>query len=188
VLLYLQKKTNARLVKQGVSVTRPVATKVALPLIEFASLEDDNYLHTLWANLLASALDDKGDIIERKFISVLADLAPNDAQILAGIYNEWQFSSHRETFSIGDIKYGESVDGSASHNEISIITLNRLGLITPSYTEFKPYDESAFDKDFGIQLLNIDPIKAYGNLETITVTPFGEAFCKAVNLVESSNV
>ena len=53
----LATKTEERLRKRGIETTVPVAPKMAIPLIENATLEDDDELHTLWANLLANAVN-----------------------------------------------------------------------------------------------------------------------------------
>jgi len=58
-------KVAARLKAQGVDTTRVVPPKVALPLIENATMEGDDDLRTLWANLLANGLDPSAGEIEK---------------------------------------------------------------------------------------------------------------------------
>ena len=43
-------------------------------------------------------------------------------------------------FEVSTLKYGPGVDGGVSHDAVSIITLNRLGLIAPAFTEFETYE------------------------------------------------
>jgi hypothetical protein len=51
----LLQKAAARLKAKGINTTRPIPPKVALPLIENATMERDDDLHTLWATCLLKA-------------------------------------------------------------------------------------------------------------------------------------
>jgi hypothetical protein len=66
----LVRKVESRLNAKGVPALRLVPPKIALAVIEHATVEDDNDLHSLWANLLASALDAAADQVHKKYISV----------------------------------------------------------------------------------------------------------------------
>src|SRR5712675_719678 len=59
-LLLLLEKTRARLRKKRIVTTRIPPPKIMLPLLENATMETEDDLHTLWATLLATALDAKG--------------------------------------------------------------------------------------------------------------------------------
>lgn len=176
----LQIKTEKFLNARGIEGSRRVMPKVAVPLLENATLEEDDDLQSLWASLLASALDSDASMVERKYVSVLADLTADDVYALSDIYSDWNDPARRMPSQDGTLTYGEGVDGTAGHNAISVVTLNRLGLIAPSYVEFKTYEPPGQDHRYGDYGPFSDPVRTYGDLEAVVLTPFGEAFCKAV--------
>lgn len=59
-----------------------VPLKFAVPLIQAASLEDDDDLQDLWARLLVNASIDPEIASHRMFISVLENMSALDAQVL----------------------------------------------------------------------------------------------------------
>lgn len=172
-------KVEGRLKDKGITTLRPLPPKIALPLLENSTVEDDDDLHSLWANLLSTALDASADQVHKKYVSTLAELTSDDALILLELYDDWMKIDKAKLFQDSTLKYGPSVEGTASHNAVSIISLNRLGLIFPAFTEFKTYEPSGHNRygDFGP---SGDRVRTYGDLEVVAVTEFGEAFCKAV--------
>lgn len=68
---------------------RIVPPKLALPIIENASLEENDELQNLWANLLASAVDPnfKGEI-RSAFIEIIKQLEVVDVHILNAMFEE----------------------------------------------------------------------------------------------------
>lgn len=68
--------------------SRATPMSFAIPLLQAASLEEDDYLQDRWAMLLVNAADAKSGIdIRRAFISILEDLSPFDALILDKIFH-----------------------------------------------------------------------------------------------------
>jgi len=68
--------------------TRPVPLKVAIPLFQAASLEDDDELQDIYARLLANAADAKSGVdVRRTYISILEDFGPMEARVLRVIYD-----------------------------------------------------------------------------------------------------
>jgi hypothetical protein len=82
-------KTNEILKERGLSEpTQPVAMKIFIPLVHAATLEEDDLLQEIWANLLVNAGDkDSGVEIRRNFITILQDLSFIEVQILKKIYS-----------------------------------------------------------------------------------------------------
>ncbi len=69
------------------SPTRAIPLKLAVPLLEAASLEDDDYLQDLWARLLVNAANGaSGVTLQRAYIAILEQLTPLEATILQRIY------------------------------------------------------------------------------------------------------
>jgi hypothetical protein len=82
-----------------------VRPKVALALIENATVEYDDDLHTLWANLLATSLDAAADEIHKKYVSILSDLTSSDAKLLRALYDGWTKRS-KNKFDKTELFYG----------------------------------------------------------------------------------
>jgi hypothetical protein len=84
----LMRRADEFLAQQGLSgPTRAVPLKIAIPLLQAASIEEDDGLQDLWAILLANAANAQSQVeIERGYISILEQLTPVEAQILKAIY------------------------------------------------------------------------------------------------------
>jgi hypothetical protein len=85
----LMKRAEDFLKEQGLEQpTRPVPLKLAIPLFQEGSLEEDDDLQDIWAKLLVNAADSRNNFqIRSAFISVLKDLSSLDAAILHEIYS-----------------------------------------------------------------------------------------------------
>jgi len=180
-LAELKSKVDARLAVKGISALRSVPPKIALGIIEHATMEDDDNLHSLWANLLVTGLDAGADQIHTKYISVLADLTHDDAIVFDLLCKQW-FDPEKppKPDRYSSLTYGPSVDGIGPHDAVSIITLNRLGLISPGYIDFISYAPNE-ERDFkNPEAFKGSDVRAYGNLDVVEVTAFGIAFYKAV--------
>lgn len=180
-LTELMSKVEVRLKSKGIDRLRLVPPKIALGIIEKSTIEEEDELHSLWGNLLVTGLDADADQIHMKYISVLVDLTRKDAIVLKALCEQWLNPDKTpKSTRYGSLTYGPSVDGTASHDAISIITLNRLGLISPGYTDvtnYKPNDGRDYKNP---DPFNAEDVRVYGDLEVVQVTEFGIAFFKAV--------
>jgi hypothetical protein len=72
-----------------------VPLKILFPLLEGASFEENEDLHTMWAALLANASDPRRDeaFVHPSYIDILKQLSTRDAQFLAAIYDPIVLSS-----------------------------------------------------------------------------------------------
>lgn len=68
-----------------------VPLKLLAPIVEGASVEEDDDLQDIWARLLASAADPKSNGPEAmpSYISVLKELTPNDVKFLSAWYDSF---------------------------------------------------------------------------------------------------
>lgn len=67
--------------------TRPVPLKVAIPLLQSASIEDDDDLQDRWVSLLVNAANADSKIeIQRSYIDILGQITSLEAKILDVIY------------------------------------------------------------------------------------------------------
>lgn len=84
----LMKRANEFLKSRGLAEpTRAVPMIIAIPLLQGASLEENDDLQDLWAQLLVNAGDAGSEVdVRRAFLSILEDLSPTDAVVLQKIY------------------------------------------------------------------------------------------------------
>lgn len=68
--------------------SKPIPLKLAVPLFQAASLEDDDYLQDLWAKLLVNSSIAGSQIeLNRTYIDILERLSHLEAKILSAIYS-----------------------------------------------------------------------------------------------------
>jgi hypothetical protein len=84
----LLEQVKAMVTAAGIEV-QPVAPRLVFPIIEAASLEDDDDLHHRWAALLTNAANGNGeaDVIPA-FPRVLSEITPSEANFLDGAYDQ----------------------------------------------------------------------------------------------------
>jgi hypothetical protein len=180
----LAHEAQQRLDALGVTELRQVPPKVAIPLIEHATIENEDDLHVLWANLLATGMDANADEIHKKYVSTLADMTSEDAAVLANLVQDCRDPRLQKPTPDGLKVWGPGTDGTLGYDSVSIITLNRLGLIEPSWVKFKTYRPGGHDDRYGDYTAEMEDITVPSNLETVQMTSFGMAFAKAVGLDE----
>ncbi|BCS86828.1 Abi-alpha family protein [Pseudodesulfovibrio sediminis] len=67
---------------------RPIPLKMAIPLFEAASLEEEDYLQDLWAKLLLNASNAQSKVnLHRSYINILEQITSLEAKILKTIYD-----------------------------------------------------------------------------------------------------
>ena len=85
----LMRRAEDFMASQGLKEpTKPISLKLAIPLLQAASLEEDNHLQDLWAKLLVNAVNiSKGLDLKRVYIDILERLTPIEVRILERIYS-----------------------------------------------------------------------------------------------------
>jgi hypothetical protein len=121
-----------------IQATRPVPLNIAIPILQAGSLEENDELQDIWANMLVNAGDVSVDIqFRRAFISIAEDLTFLDKKMLECIYSDL----HQDAISLRGLPNAHIVlrvpidqeketcqlDRSV---EISIQNLARLGIIS----------------------------------------------------------
>ncbi|MEE8574575.1 MAG: Abi-alpha family protein [Thermodesulfobacteriota bacterium] len=72
---------------RGVTETRHVPPKLALPILENASLEEDEDIQKLWARLLANAMSPNfTEEIKSTYIDILKNLSASEVNFLGSLY------------------------------------------------------------------------------------------------------
>ena len=79
----MRSKTEEIHRRRGIEQPEPIGPKVAIPAFEAASMETNEELQDLWANLFANAMDPTKDVYLRHiFIEALKQFEPIDALLL----------------------------------------------------------------------------------------------------------
>jgi Abortive infection alpha len=81
----MYQKTDLMLIDAGIT-PHAVPPRLFLPIVENASVQDDEDLHTRWAALLANAVASP-DLVHPSYIEVLRQLSPKDAKLLDELYD-----------------------------------------------------------------------------------------------------
>ena len=83
----LMQRAEEFLDQQGLKApTRSVPMKVAIPIFEAASMEEDDELQDIWARLLVNAADaDSGADVTRALVTIIQDFGPLEARLLQAI-------------------------------------------------------------------------------------------------------
>ena len=95
---------------RGINVTATVSPKLALPIFENATTEEDDSLQDIWARLLATALDPKTTGgVRIAYVDIARQMEPIDAKILHEIYCRYIKKSERkrhiaETLAVNPVK------------------------------------------------------------------------------------
>jgi hypothetical protein len=166
----LQHKVEERLKAKGVNAKRYVPVSFGLPIFEKATVEENDDMQQLWANLLTNALDPNyTGKITRNFVSILADIEPIDARILDMIVREYgAFPDAVKSKVLFELaKVSANIGLALSDCENSVRNLMRLGLLKPGTVE-------------GGMSFGAHTVSAYKDTEMFGMTGLGIAFHRAV--------
>lgn len=85
----LMKKTQSLLVEYGLHAPdKAIPLKIAIPIFQAATMEEDDFLQDQWANLLINASSSQFEQeVKRVHISILENLSSLDAHVLNLIYS-----------------------------------------------------------------------------------------------------
>jgi hypothetical protein len=167
----LAEKTEERLKDRGIEVTVSVPPKLAIPLIESATLEDNDDLHTLWSNLLANAMDPSvSHKVTHIHVSILKEMEPLDVRILSIIANEKLSRFPDEPFNevhFERAKIADDLKISTDTIDLSLLNLMRLGCVTPGVVS-------------GAASIGGHKLSSYKGTELIHLSPLGLSLVLAV--------
>lgn len=125
----LAQKASKRLADDGI-VQEPASPALALPLFDAAKDETREELVSLWADLLAAAMDPKrANGVRQSHIEAIRKMDPPDALILKAIPPE------NQSYSTSVPNYFSKILGiSADDAEVSLLHLAELGFIRDMQT------------------------------------------------------
>lgn len=121
-----------RIIDQSGKDIKPIATRLFFPVLDAASIEDDDEMQTRWASLLANEATDVGSV-HPSFIDVLRQLAPDDAQLLDKLC-DWCDRHKTRKLIPGEIRDSDrEMSCIFKSSGDSLGNLVRLGLIESEY-------------------------------------------------------
>jgi len=83
----LVEKAQQLLNDKGLSQNfRKISPKLAIPIIKNASFEDDDFMHTMWARLLARSMDPAEPASRSSYSDILKQLEPIDVRLLNSMF------------------------------------------------------------------------------------------------------
>ncbi|WP_022669156.1 Abi-alpha family protein [Desulfospira joergensenii] len=160
--LQLIGKAEAQLRKRGLNdaTIRPIKPKLALPIFQYASLEDDETLHDIWARLFVTALDPNCETPRNAFVDIIRQLEPVDVKVLTAIYENW-IKSKRELFK----SLGTAVRTADIYHHPDVIQreFKRFG------TEYNRYSPTIFPCPYGfiIKTVGIDEVLYRNSIDVL---------------------
>ena len=163
--IYVERKIKGKAI--------PLASRYAIPIIQNASLEDDDSIQSLWAGLIANSTDPNNSINPKKiYIDILSSLEPLDAKVLQFFPSEgWNMfpGGHSDGFSAK--KLSEDLAEEINNIELSLQNLARLGCIMDSFNQ---KTDKPFSTSFGSTL--------HEESTTFRPTPLGFELLIACNI------
>lgn len=173
-LVEMQAQVNEILMNRGVSDTRAVPPKLALPLLEEASLEDDEDLQRLWSQLLANAMDPSfSGNLRTGFVEMIKGLTALDAGILNFFYQVLKREGNLIPlegviqYSLKKEQFLEALNISEADYQVSAFNLMRVQCIAPAVLKTTGIS-------FGDEATTI-----YKGIDAVTLTPLGVKFAQA---------
>jgi hypothetical protein len=174
----LMHKVQSNLRAAGITQTRVPPPKTILPLLEHATVEYEDELHTMYANLLTAAINPSAEEIAKKYVSVLAEFSAADLRALRRMFAEWQYWEKHLNEPNKD-RYSSGITGFPGNDESGVILAYRLGLVLPVKVEVTSHEPGGHDRH-GSYGPNIERMTVLSDLAVVAFTEFGERFCAAV--------
>jgi len=172
-MVRMSEEVDKILKEKQVTSTRTVQLKMALPILEEASLEDDPSLQSLWNHLLANAMNpDFNDEIRYGFIDMIKNITGIEARILSELYNSLERDdrllplNHIHKYSFKEENIIMNLQISPDLYAISINNLMRMQLLSPAV--FK-----------GGMSIGGEAVTIFKGIEAVTMTPLGVKFVEA---------
>lgn len=133
--LKMLQKTQRMLREAGIA-PQAVPPRLFLPIMDGASIEDDEDLHSRWAALLANAATSP-TLVHPSYVEILKQLTPEDARLLDKLHDSCKAKRSRTVTPWVDlITYAERERRVAEgeNPEVPFQNLLRLGLVETVYT------------------------------------------------------
>jgi hypothetical protein len=175
----LLKRLQSNIGDRSIKV-RPLPPKVALPLLEAATMEYEDDLLSLWAKLLETAIDDDSMTVERQYVSILTELSSTDAEALQDFWVQSFEPYDRKRSQDGLKTLGPSIDTTMFGDHVAA-NLTRLGILTAGYIEFNIYEPGGENR-YGSYGPEQEKVQVPGDFRFAVFTDLGRDFCRALGM------
>ncbi|MGB0906571.1 MAG: hypothetical protein ACPGVT_03675 [Maricaulaceae bacterium] len=178
----LANSVQEKMDQNDITDVRVVAPKIAIPLIESASLEDDPIIIEMWENLLLSAVNSAEEEIDKNYVKTLDLFTGSTALFLSYLYENrfvtrparpWEErESGKDTITVlGKFSYHNLKN--ATYSDHDIRSLIRFGVVDSTYRTIQlgEHDDRT-DLEFEYYVSN--------GIEEFEFTDFGINFCGRV--------
>lgn len=172
-MVEMSEEVNKILEQRKITETRSVPPKLALPIIEEASLEEDDELKRLWNNLLANAMDPGfNSEVRYGYIDMIKNITGKESFILQNLYNLVEKAGHIDDYAkLAEIRVNKEeiinlLGSNYNDYAISANNLMRMQLVAPAVITG------------GISTRG-HKLSAYKGIDIITLTPLGVKFVEA---------
>jgi len=173
-LVQMSDEVNTILERRGLKETRAVPPKLALPIMEDGSLEEDKTLQQLWNQLLANAMDPQfNGELRYGFIDIIKNITGVEVTILNNFYDilkregrtkdlstvaHWHLKKEQimQIVGVDEVTY-----------QLSIYNLMRMQCVGPAVL-----------KNEGIRM-GTEPATIYKGIDAVVLTPLGVKFVEA---------
>lgn len=169
-------EVNGILDERGVKNIRPIPPKLAIPILEQASLEEDE-LQDIWCRLIANSLDPKFHLeIRYAFIEIIKNITSLDAKILKYMYeitmerNKQYKTDHFRAYKISFNPIKENVHASDIETELSLYNLKRVQCV---------WDNDLIELHYNTARTAFEELNEAPPHSTYRITPLGVAFILA---------
>jgi hypothetical protein len=173
-LVQMSDEVNHILEEKGVNKSRAVPPKLALPIFEEASLEEDPSLQRLWNHLMANAMNpDFNDELRYGFVDMIKNITAIEASILNNFYEILKKEGHLGNLSslsnyfLKKEQIQQIVSITADQYQVSIHNLMRMQCIGPAILK-------STEIMMGNELTTI-----YKGTDAVVLTPLGVKFVEA---------
>jgi hypothetical protein len=166
-------KVNSLIETKNIHETRAVSPKFALPILEGASLEEDDTLQQLWANLTVNALDPDFSLdLRMTYIEIIKTLTVLDVRMLKKFYDLMMSTQRVDLdntmdYSLTKEQLRQALAINSHDYEVCIFNLFRAQCLAPAVIVAR-----------GIKL-DGEPPTAYKGSKQVTITPLGLDFVRS---------
>ena len=178
-LVLLFRAVDKELKKRGAKRTRAVPPKIALPLLESATMENEPRLSALWAKLLASGM--AGEKIKRAYVSALSEMTGRDAKALHDMFKSWQKDWKKGTSKDGAVTYENGIDSIGAAETTKLVSLGVLEPAGLGLSLYQPPGSSRWG-DYGGSYVDVS---VPGDTVVVKFTQFGLGLCNALGMEKS---
>ena len=172
-MVTMSDEVNQILTEKGIADTKAVPPKIALPIFEDSSLEDDPNIQFLWNHLLANAMNPQfNDEIRYGFIEMIKNITGIEAQLLDNFYE--LLRKEGKIYPLEDMhKYSlkkeqliKMLNLSTDQYALAANNLMRMQLIGPAILT-------------GGISMGSESVTIYKGIDAVTLTPLGVKFVEA---------